>query len=351
MRFRFRLRSASLRLGVGLVAGGAALASIWPYARPVAAQGPAPLRLLRRIPLPKVEGRLDHLGVDLARGRLFVAGLGNNTVEVVDVRSNRWIRSIPGFKKPQGIWYVPELDKLFVASGDDGMLRVFGGANFELLQSMHLANGANRLSYDVQAKRLYVGYGGHDAGQDYGLVGVVDVKTVTSVADVKVAAHPAELLLDRSGPRIFVAVYPADIVDVIDRTSRQRIAQWAVPQASHPAVMDLDERTRRLFIAGTSQHLTILDADSGKGVAQLPCVDDADGVFFDRDHQRVYVTGDGFVDAFKEIDANHFVADGRIATGEGAGTSLLVPEMARLFIAVPSTKSHPAEIQVFEVRP
>jgi DNA-binding beta-propeller fold protein YncE len=310
-----------------------------------------PLRLLQKISLPNVEGRIDHIDVDIKGERLFVAALENGSLEVVDLRAGKWVRSIPGFKKPQGVWYLSGANKLFVASGNDGMLRVFRGNTLELISSLHLAMGANRVAYDPKRKYIYVGYGGKDAGQDYGLIGIVNAETDQLLGDVRVAAHPAEVLLEKSGPRIFVAIYPADLVEVVDREKREKIASWPVPEASHPGVMDLDEGSHRLFIAGTSQHLTVLDSDSGKVVANIPCVDDADGLFFDAAHKRIYVSGDGSLDVFKEVDTDHFQAIARIPTGAGAGTSLLVPELGRLYVAVPHDQKQAAEIQVYEVHP
>src|SRR5882762_816235 len=95
-----------------------------------------PLSLVDTIPMPNVKGRLDHLYVDVRRERLFVAGLENGSVEVVDLKAAKWVRAIPGFQKPQGILLVPQLNKLFVASGDDGMLRVYSGASLQLLDSI-----------------------------------------------------------------------------------------------------------------------------------------------------------------------------------------------------------------------
>src|SRR5258707_2716239 len=84
-----------------------------------------PLRLVQTIPMPNVKGRLDHMEVDVKGKRLFVAGLENGSLDVVDLKSANWIHSIPGFKKTQGALYVQELDKLFVANGEDRKLRVF----------------------------------------------------------------------------------------------------------------------------------------------------------------------------------------------------------------------------------
>src|SRR5438309_2305103 len=117
--------------------------------------GKQPLRLVQTIPLPNVKGRLDHMDVDFKGKRLFVAGLENGTFEVVDLQAGNWVRSIPGFKKPQGPLFVPELDKLFLASGDDGMVRVFRGDTLELLGSIHLEPGPNReVPADRKSTRL-----------------------------------------------------------------------------------------------------------------------------------------------------------------------------------------------------
>src|SRR6202521_2892063 len=120
----------------------------------------APLRLVQTIPMPNVKGRIDHMDVDVKGKRLFIAGLENGSVEVVDLQAGEWVKSILGFQKPQGIAYVKSLNKLFVASGDDGMLRVFRGDTLELLDSIKLDLGPNRVAYHPHTQVLNVGYGG-----------------------------------------------------------------------------------------------------------------------------------------------------------------------------------------------
>jgi hypothetical protein len=157
------------------------------------AQRAGPLRLVQTIPMPNVKGRIDHMDEDA-----FVAGLENGSLEVIDLRAGKRLKSIPGFKKTQGIAYVGSLNKVFVASGDDAMLRVFRGDTLDLLDAIKLDLGPNRVAYDPHKELLYVGYGGKDAGKDYGEVGVIDAKTDKHIGDIKVEAHPSELLLDQS---------------------------------------------------------------------------------------------------------------------------------------------------------
>src|ERR1700674_3981204 len=211
------------------------------------AQDKQMLRLAQSIPMPNVKGRIDHMDVDVKGKLLFVAGLENGSLEVVDLQAGKWVKSIPGFKKTQGIAYVPSLNKVFVASGDDGMLHVFRGDTLDLLDAIKLDLGPNRVAYDPQSKLLYVGYGGKDAGKDYGEVGVIDAKTDKHLGDIKVAAHPAELLLHKSGKTLFVFVSAASKVQVVDTRKREVVSTWPV-SSQRNGDGAFDEKTHRLFI-------------------------------------------------------------------------------------------------------
>src|SRR5438034_10624247 len=105
------------------------------------AQNNVPLRLIRTIPMPNVKGRIDHMDVDVRGKRLFVAGLENGTLEVVDLKAGKWARSVPGLRAPQGVAYVPALNKVFVANENDDTLKVFRGDTFDRKEpdSLHLA--------------------------------------------------------------------------------------------------------------------------------------------------------------------------------------------------------------------
>src|SRR4029077_12608722 len=94
--------------------------------RAVSASGEdsGPLCLEKEIPLPGVEGRIDHFSADVAGQRLFIAALENGSVEIVDTRQGERIAEIKGLKEPQGIYYDSKTDQLYVATGGDGELRV-----------------------------------------------------------------------------------------------------------------------------------------------------------------------------------------------------------------------------------
>ena len=311
-----------------------------------------PLRLVQTIAIPNVKGRLDHMDVDVRGKRLFVAGLENGTLEVVDLQAGKWIRSVPGFKKPQGALYVPQLNKLFVASGDDGMLRVFRGDTLDLLDSIHLEPGPNRVVYELNSKSVYVGYGGKDAGKDYGEIGVIDAKDDKHIGDIKVVAHPSELLLDKSGATLFVFSSIANRLQIIDTNQRQVVSTWTVT-SEHPGDAAFDESTYRLFIGTYAPpEMVVMDSKSGKEIAHLPTAEGMDGVYFDAVRKRVYVSGGrnlpvGFAYVYQQKDADHYENVGRVTTRGGAGTSFWSPELDRYYVAAPANDKQDTGILVY----
>ncbi len=311
-----------------------------------------PLRLMQMIPIPSVKGRLDHMAVDAKGKRLFVTGLENGTLEVVDLQAGRWARRIPGFKKPQGVLYVAELNKIFVASGDDGMLRVFRGDTLELLDSIQLEPGPNRVVYEPKFKLVYVGYGGKDAGKDYGKVGIIHAADDKHIGDIKVTAHPSELLLNKAGTTLFVFISTANQLQVINTNQRQVISTWSV--SSHrPGDAAFDELRSRLFIGTrTPSEMIIMDSKSGGELVHLPTTEGQDGVYFDQLHRRVYVSGGrelpaGFVYVYQRKHGDHYEIAGKIPTRGGAGTSFWSPELNRYYVAAPANDKEDAAILVF----
>src|ERR1700686_3629033 len=131
-----------------------------------------PVREVQEIPLPGVQGRLDHFTIDAKRKRVIFSGLGNNSVQVVDVFAGRMIHQIDGLAEPQGTLYLAEWDKLFVANSADGHVTVYDGTKFALIDTIDFGEGSDpdNLRYDAVGKKIYIGYGD-------GAIGVIDPAT------------------------------------------------------------------------------------------------------------------------------------------------------------------------------
>src|SRR5215208_7298433 len=132
---------------------------------------------VQSIQLPDVAGRIDHMALDAEGPRLFVAALGNNTVEVIDLKAANRTEEIKNLKEPQGVVYVPEADKLLVTNGEGDSLDIYDGQSLKLLNQVELGDDPDNVRYDATAGYAYVGYGTGNGSA----LGVVDVDKATKV--------------------------------------------------------------------------------------------------------------------------------------------------------------------------
>jgi hypothetical protein len=307
---------------------------------------PPTLQLVQTIPLAGVEGRIDHMAVDRGGQRLFVAALANNTLEIVDLRAGRHAATIQGMREPQGVAFLADRNRIVVANGGDGRCVIVDGGTLQVLQRMPCGDDADNVRYDRAADLVYVGA----ARGQLTILGAVDDK---SVGDIRLAGHPEAFVLEPDGSRIFVNVPTAGHVAVVDRVSRTVLATWplAIARANFPMAMDSEHH--RLFV-GCRQpaRLLIYDVDAGRLVAEVPIVGDVDDLAYDAVHRRIYAAGgEGAISVVEQVDADHYRAMDHIPTARGARTALFVPELSRLYVAVPHRGSQAAEIRGYAVSP
>jgi DNA-binding beta-propeller fold protein YncE len=311
------------------------------------------LKLVQSIPLPDIDGRIDHFSIDVKGRRAFLAALAKNTIEAVDLKAGRVIQTLPGFPKPQGVCFVPELNKLFVATGMDGALKTLDGTTLQVVHTAHVSLGADAIGYDPRSKYLYVGSGGGDANKATGDLTVFNAATGAQVAAIITDAHAGGSIVDRRGRHLYVLVPEKAEVVVLDRETRAQVAKWTIPGVQKNVALDLDAKNHRLFLGvRIPASVVVLDSNTGAVVASVPTVATLDGLFYDPAMRRIYTTGgEGFIDVTQQIDADHYDRIARIPTGPNARTSAFVPEWRRLYVAVPRDKDRGAELRAFEVVP
>jgi DNA-binding beta-propeller fold protein YncE len=304
-------------------------------------QASRPLRLEKTIELPDVQGRIDHMSVDVKRGRLFVSALGNNTVEVIDGKAGKRVKTIGGLPEPQGVLYVPAIDRLFVANAKDGSVRIFDGSSYAAIKTIDYGDDADNLRYDPDHKRIYVGYGS-------GALAEIDEEG-NKVGEIKLDTHPESFQLEKDSPRIYVNLPKSRKVVVLDREKRAIVASWPVGIALANYPMALDQADHRLFvITRLPARLLVFDTTTGKIVQRLPAVGDCDDVFYDQTAKRIYASGgEGAISVFEQQDADHYKESVRITTVKGARTSFFSSELDRLFLAVRRQGTQSAAIQVY----
>ena len=303
------------------------------------------LRIDTSISMPNVHGRIDHMAFDSKTKRIFVAALGNNTVEVVDLNTSKVIHTIKGLSEPQGIVYIPESNTVFVSNGGDGECIAFDANTYKKTASIKLSGDADNVRYDATEKRIYVGYGN-------GGIAIIDANTFKLIVDVKLSGHPESFQIDRTAKRIYVNVPDERQIEVIDLEKQMVVDRWEMTVASSNFPMSLDEPNHRLFIGCRHQpKLLVIDTQTGKTISSFDIDRDIDDIFFYAQKKQIYLScGGGYVDIFTQQDPNMYVSVEKISSSSGARTSLLVPELNQLIVVSPSGLNSDAMLLVYSIK-
>jgi DNA-binding beta-propeller fold protein YncE len=308
------------------------------------------------IHLTKVEGRMDHLAVDVKGQRLFATAFDNHTLEVIDLKTGRQVHTITDLNEPQGSFYDAANDGLFEANGGDGTVKIFDGTTFQLLQTVTLDLDADNVRYDARGKHIVVGYGGEKflAGKvtrpgGGGALAILD-SNGKKVGEIDMDAHPESFQLEKIGTRVFVNVPDKQEVEVADLVKGTVLARWPVSCTTN-FPMALDETHHRLFVGcRIPARLAVFDTETGKIVASPAIVEHTDDLFFDASKGRIYILGEGFIEAWQEKDPDHYDRIGRYPTPADGRTGLFVPDLGELFETIPHHGQQGAEILVYQTR-
>jgi hypothetical protein len=302
------------------------------------------LTLETTIPLGAVRGRIDHLAVDPGRRQLFVAELENNSVGIVDLNTGSLVHRIIGLEEPQGVGYVATLDTLVVATGGDGSVQWFRGGDFAPTTKMRLGKDTDNVRVDAGSKLVYVGYAA-------GALAVIDASSHAKIRDIALPAHPESFQISQDTQRVFVNLPDAQSIAVIDPHAGRLSQSWFTGNDHGNFAMTLDDGGRRTIVVFRNPpKLSVRDMQTGTPVAERDTCGDVDDVFFDSKRRRVYVTcGEGAIDIFAaDADYAHMA---RLATRSGARTSLFMPGLDRLAVAVRASATEPAAIWVYRPLP
>jgi hypothetical protein len=287
---------------------------------------PPPLSLESRIPLGSVAGRIDHMAVDLARRRLFVAELGNNSLGVVDLEGKKLVHRIAGLSEPQGIAYVPTTDTVFVANAGDGSVHVFRGSDYAQIARIELGSDADNVRFDKKTGRVLVGFGS-------GGIAVIDPAKNEKITQIHLPVHPESFQISPSSGRVFANLPNASSIAVLSGDLRPG-QNWNVRYNGNFA-MTIDPNRKRLLVAfRRPARFVAFDEESGRAVAETETCGDGDDLFYDAGNRRVYVIcGSGAIDVL-DATSDRFVRIARLQTVAGARTGLFVPELNSLFVGV-----------------
>ena len=296
---------------------------------PAAAAEPTTMKLLQTIPLKGAPGRLDHMAIDSKGGRLFVANLSNNSLDVVDLKAGKLVKQVPGQTKIQGIAYAPELDRIFVGNGVAGTCNVFDGKDYSLLKSLKFPD-ADNVRYNPRTRLVYVEHAERT-------LTALDARTYEKKAEIKLPGRPQAFLLEPGRSRLYLNALGPSVVVVIDTDKNEVLHRWPLKLADRGYPIALDSANRRLFVAAREKPvIVVLNADSGEAVTAVPIPADVDDLFYDARRKRLYAScGEGVLAVVRQRDADHYETLETIPTVKLARTCFFDPAGERLYLIVP----------------
>lgn len=299
---------------------------------------------VQTILLPNVQGRIDHMDIDLKGERLFVAEIENNSVGIIDLKTGNLVYTITGLHGPQGVLFIPESNEIIVSNASDGTIEIFDASSFTPIKTIPLSSDADNMRYESNQKLVYVGYGN-------GGLAIIDPIKNELVSNIALDGHPESFQISYELSRIFVNVPMDDSIAVVDVQKRTIVNKWQNNDAHGNYPIALDEDFHRLFVGYRNPpQLSVIDTDSGKTVATVKIPQDPDDIFYDAYTRQIYVSGgDGFDYTISDKGGDNYGIIAKIPTGQGARTSLLVPQTERLYVAVPNYSISQAQILVYDV--
>jgi DNA-binding beta-propeller fold protein YncE len=301
------------------------------------------LKLEKEIALPGVKGRIDHIDINVKDQIAYVAALGNNTVEVVDLKKGVVSHNITGLSEPQGVAYIPKHHELFVANGGTGECIFYNAVTYQKTGFVKYDDDADDVRYDEASDRVYVGYGS-------GGIGIIDAATHKPVADIKLPAHPESFQLDTKEGKLWVNLPGSGSIGVVDIKQGKLVDQWKrlLPRSNFP--MAYDAFGHRVMVGfRIPATLRVLDSRTGKELFSSSLVGDVDDFYWDENTKQILISGGGgSVNLFKQTgDTYKQVAD--IKTRSGARTSLFVPELRLFLLAARENNNQPASLMVYRL--
>ena len=262
------------------------------------------------------DGGWDFLTIDEAAQHLFLSH--GSEVNVVDLKTDKTIFTIPDTKGVHGITIANDLNKGFISNGKDTSITVFDLKTFATLEKVKIKGlNPDAILYDEFSHRVFSFNGkSNDAT-------VLDAKTNKIIGSINFEGKPEVAVTDGQGT-IYVNIEDKSTITVIDAMTMKIKNVWPLSPGVEPTGLALDVASGRLFSGCANKMMVVISAQNGKIINTLPIGDHCDGVAFDPEKKCVYVTnGEGTITVAKEGNDRRFNVIETVLTQKGAKTICL----------------------------
>ena len=280
--------------------------------------------LLQRFGLGGVD-RWDLLAVDAQARRVFISR--SDHVAVMDADSGKVLGEVPGTNGVHGIAVAPELKRGYTSNGRANSVTVFDLDSLKVLDEIKvMGENPDVILYDPASKQVFT-FNGRSANAT-----VIDAASLKVVATITLPGKPEIAVSDGRG-RIYVNIEDKSELAVIDPMAARVLASWTLAPCEEPSGLALDVDHQRLFSVCSNHKMMVLDAQSGRYVAELPIGEGPDGAAFDPATGNAFSSnGDGTLTVVHEDDPDHFSIVANVPTQKSARTMALDSSTHHLYL-------------------
>lgn len=287
-------------------------------------QSSDPYRLLQRFSLGGTGG-WDLLALDPERRRVFISR--SDRVMVMDADTGKMLGEIPATQGVHGIALASDLKRGYTSNGRSGTVTVFDLDSLAVLDEIPVTGkNPDVILYDMASHHVFSFNPGSTNAT------VIDAATLKVVATLALPGQPELAVSDGHG-RVYVNLEDKGQIAVIDSRINQVLTTWSLAPCEAPTGLALDADHGRLFSVCANRKMMVLDAQSGRQIAELPIGDGPDGAEFDPATQLAFSSNrDGTLTIVHEDDPNHFTVIDTIPTQKSARTMVLDPVSHRIYL-------------------
>jgi DNA-binding beta-propeller fold protein YncE len=302
--------------------------------KPTTAPSASGYHLLKKIEVGG-EGGWDYLIVDGAARRLYVSR--GTRVMVFDADTGASVGEIPDTPGVHGIAIADDLGRGFTSNGRDASVTIFELKTLKPIGKVKVGTNPDCILYDPATHRVFAFNRGSSD------VSAIEGKTGEVAAPIALGGHPEFATADGKG-MVFVNLDNKSEVVAIDSKKLVVKAHWPVAPGEDPSGMAIDRKHMRLFsVCGGNKKMVVMDANSGKVVADLPIGGGTDAAGFDPETNLAFSSnGEGTLTVVHQDSADKYSVVGNVPTQRGARTMALDPKTHNVFLATAQYGPPPA---------
>jgi YVTN family beta-propeller protein len=310
-----------------------------------AAAGPLPLKLVRDVPLPGGPTRFDYQWVDPASGRLYIAHLGADSVDVFDLRAGKVIGVIEGLPSVHGVVAAPERHRVFATVTGQKQLAIIDDRTLTVTARVPAGEYPNGLAYDPRTNRVFV-------SNNNGLgIAVVDVNRNEPLPGIDIGGGAGNSQYDSVSAHVFVTVHKQAVLVEIDPVALKVVTRHSLKgvRSCHGLLIAADLHLAFAACGGEGgPKLLTFDLEARQQLSLETIPPQADVLAFDPSRRRVYVSSStGRIAAFDVAADRRVTNAGDGFVGPNAHTVSVDPESHRVYFPLENLRGH-AVLRVME---